>query len=308
MSDEVTLPDMIKYATANEGRVLDLIMSESYCMQRKMDGRRLIILKRDVGITCYNKRYEPAMAPKWLLDAVEQLPSGPWAFDGELVDDDYYIFDMPVTPRDDGNELAFDERQLMLQITLKGWRHPQIHKLDTWYTSDEKFWRLLDLRKHGAEGVVLRPRETNPYFTGQIYKYKFYQSVDAVVTDLRVEGKQAITVAVFHNGELLDIGKAKVDFETQAAMKSHSSVVEIRHRGLSRNIEDGGKMIEPVFLRVRDDKPSYSCSSAQLTVRGEALVPGSHTIASRVVEALIGSTRDEAIRLIKGERINDEAG
>jgi len=302
----------VKYATANENRVVDLITSPSYCMQQKMDGRRLIIAKSGQGITCYNKRYEPAIAPKWMLDAVDLLPDGPWGFDGELVDNEYFIFDMTAMPGSN-KDLPFDERQLALQVTIKGWRHPQIHKLKTWYDPDAKFMQLLYLRHAGAEGVILRPRDVNPLFTGQIYKYKFYQSVDAVVTDLKAGGKQAITVAVFHKGGLCDIGNAKVDYPTQNKMKTYTTVVEIRHRGLSKDIEDGGRMIEPVFLRIRDDKPSFTCSSAQLTIRGEDRTGWIYRHDS-LVENLIGVGTNEAIELIKGRHdqeqeneINDKA-
>lgn len=301
----VHLPITTKYVTANETRTLDLILSPTYCMQQKIDGRRLIIAKSSQGISCYNKRYEPTVAPKWLLDAVDALPDGSWTFDGELTDDAYHIFDIPTMPGTEDRELPFDERQLMLRVVMKGWRHPQIHRIETWFDPHEKFMQLLHLRKVGAEGVVLRPRESSPYFRGQIYKYKFYQSVDAIVTGLRVDGKEAITVAVHHNGQLRDIGKAKVDLQTQDSMSTFTTVVEIRHRGLGKTIEDGGKMIEPVFMRVRKDKPPYSCSSDQLTVRGEATGWAGNSYDA---EEVIGIERDKAIQLIKGERINDELG
>ena len=54
-------------------------------------------------------------------------------------------------------------------------------------------------------------------------------------------------------------------------MTEWRTVVEIRHRGLGKPLEDGGRIIEPVFLRVRDDKQTYRCTSDQLTVRGEVM-------------------------------------
>lgn len=306
---EVRLPVVTKYVTATAGRVLDLIVSPSYCMQPKIDGCRLIIAKSTQGISCYNKRLEPAAAPKWLLDAVATLPEGSWTFDGELTDTGYHIFDITAMPGTEGHEeLPFDERQLMLMVVMKGWRHPKIHRVETWFDPHEKFMHLLHLRKAGAEGVVLRPRESSPHFRGQVYKYKFYQSVDAIVTGLRVDGKEAITVAVLHKGREVNIGKAKVDLQTQDSMSTFTTVVEIRHRGLSRHIEDNGKMIEPVFMRVRYDKRPYSCSSDQLQVRGQPARYDGDEPSYYTIEEIIGIERNKAIQLIKGDRINDNVG
>ena len=314
----LTLPKPFKYATALDGRALDLVISDAYCMQQKIDGRRLIIVKTEHGISCYNKRYETSVAaPTWLYEALDKLPGAPWGFDGELTDDGHYhVFDLTNAPNSksigikmDLTQRPFDERQLLLQVVSKNWKHDNLHRLETHYNSQDKFMHLLDLRKSGAEGVVFRPRDSIDHFTGQVYKYKFYQSVDAIVTNLRVGGKQAITVGVFHNNEVRDIGNAKVDFETQDKLKVHTSVVEIRHRGLGSSIETGGRMIEPVFLRVRHDKPAYLCDSDQLTIRGQALGRGKQDLsdvhAFDACRKVIGLERHEAIQLIKGERIND---
>jgi bifunctional non-homologous end joining protein LigD len=304
MSDGgVCLPKMFKYCLVSDSRVLDLILSPAYCMQQKMDGRRLVVAKSSQGVSCYNKRLEPATAPKWLLEAVAILPEGSWTFDGELMaNGDYHIFDVPKTPST-SPVMPFDERQMMLGVVMKSWRHPQIHRVDTWFDPEEKFMQLLRLRRAGAEGVVFRPRETNAHFNAQLYKYKFYQTVDAIVMEKRVDGKEAISVAVHHKGCLKGIGKAKVDFQTQDAMGTMDTVVEIRHRGLGKHIEDGGKMIEPVFMRIRTDKPAYSCSSDQLTMVGQSRETyASHYISDSDIEDCLGVDQHKAMQLIKGER------
>ena len=60
----VNLPFVGKYIKTEADKVIDLIMSPAYCMQEKIDGRRLIIAKTTHGVSMYNKRYQSAMAPR----------------------------------------------------------------------------------------------------------------------------------------------------------------------------------------------------------------------------------------------------
>lgn len=302
----VNLPFVGKYIKTEADKVIDLIMSPAYCMQEKIDGRRLIIAKTTHGVSMYNKRYQSAMAPRWLFEAVAALPDGPWVFDGELTDDGYYIFDITTMPMTDCKTMAFDERQIALRVVMRNWDHPNIHQVQTWLEPDEKFMRLMAVRRGGGEGVIFRPREVSPYFQGQIYKYKFYQTVDAVPLQLRVEGKQAVTVGVLHEGDFVPIGNVKVEDRVQSVLRTFTSVVEIRHRGLSGPVGTG-RMIEPVFLRMRDDKQAYGCTSEQLT-NGGATDYSALTKQAAATEflRLVGIDRTKAIQMIKGEMGDQE--
>jgi hypothetical protein len=132
-----------------------------------------------------------------------------------------------------------------------------------------------------------------------MWKYKFYQTVDCVVTGFMMDGKEAIELSVLRpDGDLQPIGKAKLDKAQQDGLPFHS-VVEVRHRGLSKPLEEGGRLIEPVFQRRRPDKPGYQCDGSELRVRGQRDTSWSEAAWEEEVQAKIGISRQDILNLLE---------
>lgn len=262
-------------------RVLELLESDVYCMQEKLDGRRLI-LKKDRGVMFLNKRLQTTAGPDWLKSAAEELTGDGWILDGELYQDQYHIFELVQAPDQRVELKAFDQRLSMLQAIVHAWDHPKIHVVQTWFNTKEKFASLLQLRNLGAEGVVFRSRRHRRTYQGVAYKFKFYETVDCYVSRKMVDKKQAVACAVVAEPPPVQptfddaitepttyfIGNCGVPERIQRDWPDYQ-VIEVRHRGLSKPLSQGGRMVEPIFIRTRDDKPAYECTADQLRVRAE---------------------------------------
>lgn len=245
----------MRYETADPDLAQRLIVSEAYAMQRKVDGQRLTVVKDSRGIQGFNKRGELCPVPPWLFEEMSCLPQEPWEFDGELCDSSYHIFDLMEAPKASVSEMPFKERMDVLSVIIDTWDTGRIQVIETHLDPRDKLKAFMGYGLAGDEGVVFRPHRTKAHYKGQVYKYKFVNTVDAVVMG-HTEGKASIEVGVYRDNELVSLGK--VSFE---GVITEGEVVEVRYRTLS----EGERLIEPVFMRIRQDKRPYACSWSQLT-------------------------------------------
>lgn len=252
-------PPPIKYGVADPQLAERLIVSNEYAMQEKVDGVRLVVLINEDGIFGYNKRGEQASIAPWLNKELSMLPDLPWAFDGEFTGDAYHIFDLMDAPVAGLTDKPFSERMKILTILVTNWmedskRPDSIRVVDTWLEPRDKLRGLLKLSLTKAEGAVFRPQNESAHFRGQVYKYKFRNTVDAVVV-ANVKGSASIEVGLYRDNDLVPIGKCAIHSPV-----TPGSVVEISYRKVSAT----GKLIEPVMSRVRGDKLAYHCTWGQL--------------------------------------------
>ncbi len=240
------------YVIADVEMARRLIISDAYVMQEKIDGERLTITIDNQGIRGFNKRGEQAALSPWLFEQMKHLPERPWKFDGEYCGSSYVIFDLMQTPRAGLSEKPFVERIQMLDMMIEAWGIHKIQAVRTWTEPREKLKGYMQVAVENGEGLVFRPKDANAHYEGQIYKHKFRNSVDAVVLG-KTEGKGSVEVGVYDGDDMHSLGKVTGDAEV-------GSVVEVSYRRLSAS----RKMIEPVFVRVRQDKFPFSCTMEQL--------------------------------------------
>jgi ATP-dependent DNA ligase len=243
----------VDIAVADSDLMERLIVSPDYVMQEKIDGMRLTVEIDEQGIRGWNKRGAQAIISPWLHEELSALPRTPWKFDGEYATGGYYIFDLLDAPIASLGEKPFIERIDILRVMMDTWEVEKVHIVETWITPKEKLKGLLQLALSGKEGAVFRPRKATTNYVGQVYKYKFRNTVDGVVIS-KTENKASVEVGVYRNNELVSIGKCP------ASGVKVGDVVEVSYRRLS----DNHRLIEPVFSRVRDDKLPYSCVWGQL--------------------------------------------
>lgn len=247
-------PRNVRYAIADSEMLERLIISTDYAMQQKVDGVRLTIEINEEGIKGYNKRGAQAIVSPWLHDELSALPRIPWKFDGEYAPGGYYIFDLMNAPVESLAAKTFSERMDILNVMIGTWGAEKVHVVETWIDPKDKLKGLIKLSLMDAEGAIFRPQKSPVHFVGQVYKYKFRNTVDAVVLN-KTRDKASIEVGLYRDNNLVSIGKCSVN-----GTVSRGDVVEISYRHLS----DNGRLIEPVFSRVRDDKFPYACVWDQL--------------------------------------------
>ena len=296
--NEVTLPKTNVYKVPSSEELISFITSNSYAMQQKLDGRRMIAVKQQRGggnVTAYGKDHQLFIPPQHVINSLQMLPDEPWLLDGELCKDGYHIFDLIEAPKPEVKSKSFDDRYLMLKAMLNVWDATNVYTVPTWYDPKEKFFSLIRLRDMQAEGVVFRPRQYSAHFHGAVYKYKFYNTVDCIVLNKRVEGRRTIEIAVLDNQDYHYLGNVKCEFDVQDQM-TVDQVVEVRYRKISKS----GKLIEPVFVRLRWNKPAYRCTSEQILTVPDATVLTNTRHDTALIRAaeILGIEWEDALQLI----------
>lgn len=238
-------------------------------MQEKIDGRFMCISNLHSVVVARNKLGHKVKMPLFLQDFLNELPGTGWKIYGELVKDKYYVFEIAHSDLElfEGN---FCQDLELFNVIVDTMGRSDIKVLIPIREIAEKIARFVVMMDSDCEGVVftwLGPGESALVRN----KFKFYKTVDAIVIGKNVDGKQACELGVFDDGKLVSIGKVGVSRNIIKKM-TPTQVVEVRYRKLS----GAGKLIEPTFIRRRNDKLAIDCSYNQFIVdriwQEEALV------------------------------------
>lgn len=250
------------------------VCDDDWLAQQKLDGQRVLASVVDGDVKAYGRDGSRRAngIPAGVSRGLARLAHGTWWLDGELLGDVLWLFDLPaamVSARPENPsvrlEHPFEERYFVLHQLMKDyWRPgPHIRLLPVAEGIDEKVALVRDVYLSEAEGVIFRHRD-GCYAPGvraeRTLKAKFTNTVDAVVTALRVEGKDNCAVAVFDgNGTEVDVGRCKLEGKPPVAV---GDVIEVKY--LYAATPSKPRLVQPRLLRVRDDKPATECTLDQL--------------------------------------------
>jgi len=309
---QYVLPITTKIKIATGLQVLKFLSDPHMGMQQKIDGRRLILVKNKAKLQAFNKAQDEIEIPEFLIPFAEKLPAAPWTIDGEIKDKQYHIFDLVNGPDPSVRGKNYAARLMAMRMLVDAMGFSNIFTMITWIDPSEKLAHILRLREGGAEGVVFRPvtGETAHSVMNRAYKHKFYKSVDAVVIQKTIDGRRVCEIGVLDGHRIFDeksttdetrsslvsIGKVKIEYEVIKKMKV-DQVVEVRYRSFSKS----GRLIEPVFLRLRDDKKAYRCTMDQLV---DNTVWVEKDLLTRQTFEDIGADYDTVLRMITEDKAN----
>lgn len=292
------LPQLLNPVT--RGECEELIYNDCFWAEQKVDGKRLLVgfITELGGIVASNRRGEAVIAPPALSSAIKRLAGlkikgesiRTLCLDGEELLGAYYVFDLHMLGtrvfNQRGNRaeaVPFSQRHALLeelaaayqQSLSKPGEDSPIRFLPIARSVAEKralFERLKDSR---SEGIVFKHRESllhpgRPEAGGDLFKFKFQITVDCVLSV--TDDQRRFHCAVFHEGSLQSIGyvssgiKPSKYAELAQAGSGAFRVGEVRALYASGHIEERGQLVQPVFLRFRDDKAPEECTGAQLNV------------------------------------------
>jgi ATP-dependent DNA ligase len=256
-------------------RPVDLRQVDSYLTdndwvaQQKLDGDRILILVQDGRVQALNREGGPRRnrVPQKVLDQFQTFVSlpGTWCFDGELMAGGgaFWIFDLPTAADKVRTTDPFEFRHAVLERFMAGgsWpTDPCVRLLPVAHTTEAKQALFAELQERGGEGLILRHRE-GPYRAGKrsdmMLKAKFTFTVDAVVHEVRPDGRNNCTYRLFDNGLWVPAGSCSLEARPDVRP---GDVIEIRALYASPD----GLLYQPVMVRVRDDKSPTACTVDQL--------------------------------------------
>ncbi len=95
---------------------------DAWVFSQKIDGMRVLAVVSNHKVTFLNRNGEPVQ--KTLVDNLRrELASlnGDWVFDGEYVNDTYYVFDMPRAGTVLSEHNFYYERRAALETVIAAW-------------------------------------------------------------------------------------------------------------------------------------------------------------------------------------------
>lgn len=255
--------------STNFKTVSDFINDPNWVFEQKADGNRILLTVESGSATAITRNgtiYSKKL-PKSMRDF--QFPQR-LVLDGELVGDDFWVFDMPVL--DDGPTLLnLDNRRKQLETLFRtGWPSLSDFKLIPQARTPEDKQMMLDLAiARGWEGLMVK-RLNSSYSPGRSrawLKAKQTQTADVVVIEVGRYGKEAATLGAIDPvlkravevGRCSLIGKPKV---------KPMDVVEVKYLYLGAN----QRLYQPTLLRVRDDKKPIECLTTQFRHVNKAML------------------------------------
>jgi len=256
-----------------ENQITRLLTDGRYCLQEKMDGRRLMIRKRGDEITGINRRDLVVSVPEPIREAVSELPVDV-LLDGEVVGDTLHAFDLLEVKGHDIRNQAYLSRCSGL-LTLLPMNNPALLWVSTSIHTDDKVGTYEELRHIGSEGIVFKEIDApfspgHPNSGGSQLKFKFVETASFIVTG--INRARSVNLGLYGNGTgkgsqtLLPAGN--VTIPPNHDIPQVGSVVEVRYLYAYR---ESGSVYQPVYLGERDDIPDTDCTTTQLKYKAEPI-------------------------------------
>ncbi len=251
------------------------LADDAMIAQQKIDGMRVLAHVGDDGILATNREGQKSKVDPRLLSGVARLPPGT-VVDGEVLDDGYWLFDVLQVGDADVRAEGYVQRWRRL-CGLAGALGTGARVVPI--ANDEAAKRELcaKLLRDGAEGVVFKHRDA-PYTAGRPAsggaqrKHKFVKTADVVVLE---NAGNAYVMAVWDGDAVFTCGKvfAGTTNESRKALdaalgRGEQPVCEVRYLYAT----DDHQLFQPVFVRIRDDKPAGACIRAQLRGTSRAVL------------------------------------
>lgn len=245
----------------------DYINDDDYWFEQKLDGIRLIVEVDDGKVYQWKRSGTLAGFPA-VKRAFSVLP-GHWRFDGEFLDEQFHVFDLPESPATDFAD-TYEVRRHVLEEFHKQWGPPPVVQIVKCARTPSEKQDLFDrLQAAGAEGVMVKKFDA-PYRAGLrtqfTMKMKFWRSCEVVVVEVGIDGKENLEFALFDDaGKLHKVGKASTIGKPKA---QPGEILEVKYLYAGA----GNRLVQPEILRIRDDKQLDECTFEQLVHVNKSVV------------------------------------
>ena len=257
------LPQLLN--SIDENQLAVLLGDNKHVMQEKFDGRRLLIQKHGNTVTGINKLGLVVGLPIILIQEL-QVSEQDFILDGEIIGEEYHVFDLLSLEGEDFRPKPYRERYLELMNVMASFCHLHISLVDTAHSPFQKGVLFDQLKSHGKEGVVFKRLDASyipgrPNSGGSQFKFKFCESASFIVS--KVNGKRSVSLILFEGEKVVPVGN--VTIPSNKEIPQVGDIVEVRYLYAYR----GGCVFQPVYLGVRDDIPALECQIDQLKFKAE---------------------------------------
>lgn len=255
-----------------------------WALEVKLNGKRLLADGTSGKLLLFNRHGERTDAPRSVRKELETLVTIGAIFDGELVDDRYWVFDMPTcasivlppdtcvvhqSPDNDGVTVIgpppWVERRAALEALFDPhiWKPNYVKLLPVARTTARKRTMAKKIWHGGYEGFILK-QISSPYRpggrAGEWLKVKNVRTVDCIVESFGTD-KHNVQLTVYLDGERVPIGECS-RYEGDAPRAKVGDVIEVEY--LDAGSPESPRLCQPHAKRLRDDKTPAECTLDQL--------------------------------------------
>lgn len=241
---------------------------DGWHMTQKVDGHRRMVMVQDGLVVPLNRSGQKTSLPKPVKAALEPVTGGLFAFDGELVGQVLWVFDLPIAGEKIDTSTPYWLRRQVLEGLFEVWHPGQAVRLLPRATSSEDKAALAKrVAENHGEGVMLNNLEGR-YRPGvrsrDCLKVKYIHDVDCVVMELKRGGKDNIVIGLYRpDGRLVEVADCTA-LAGDGGMAQVGDVVVVQC--LYATNDD--RLYQPTKPRRRFDKPAADCTIDQLdTIR-----------------------------------------
>jgi bifunctional non-homologous end joining protein LigD len=249
-----------------ESEATRLIQDPHWCLQEKLDGRRLLIRSQGAAIDGINRKGLVIGLPEPVFQAA-RLFEGNCVLDGESIGDVFHVFDLLLLDGQDIRSWAYRDRLVGLMNLLGSVQQHAIRYVETAYTTDQKQRRLQRLKAAGREGVVFKRLDASytpgrPNSGGTQLKHKFCATLSAVVS--RQNPQRSVELRLLNGEGWIPVGN--VTIPVNELTPAVGQVVEIKYLYA---FPESGCLYQPVYLGLRHDVERHDCVLSQLKFKPE---------------------------------------
>lgn len=236
-----------------EERLEELLADANWGMQRKYDGERVPVSMRRSGLTATNRKGAVRGLTTGAETELKRLLAQPdfgdekeSVVDGELMGDEYIIYDIVTLRDNDMRKLSYDERYAALEELVAD--RPNLLAETAW-SEQQKRAMLERARAEEWEGVIFRELGS-AYVNGRtsvLLKFKLWASATCRV--LTANAQRSIQVALRDpDGSEHFVGNVTVPVNMD--IPDPDDLVEVRYLYAT----EASMLYQPTLLQVRDDK------------------------------------------------------
>jgi predicted DNA-binding WGR domain protein len=243
----------------DESEATRLIGDPAFCVQQKLDGKRLLLEKRDGKINGINRLGLFVGVPETIAAAARKLPVD-CVLDGEAVGETLHVFDLLKIDGSSVQRQTYQYRYRQLGDLVS--RAPGcISLVPTALSKAEKALAFCTFKAMKAEGVVFKQLNApytpgRPASGGSQLKFKFCETASFIVS--HINAKRSVSLMLLDGDKTVPVGNVTIPPNEKIPVMG--ATVECRYLYCFKR----GSIFQPVYLGERDDIPPEECVIGQL--------------------------------------------
>lgn len=259
----------------DEDKAEELIHDDTWVMQEKVDGVRLMVEKTKGVIKGYNRLGKEVALPKKLekeLSTVlllgdKLIPCYDFLVDGELVGEVFHVFDILRFNEKSCENLPFTDRFDVLSKHWIDWSVVTKIKIVATAEGTDKRCLFDKIKENNGEGVVFKKssakyRVGRPASGGDYLKFKFTADCTCIVAE--INDKRSVCLSLMDGKRVVSAGN--VTIPPNHKVPRVGATVDVRYLYA---FQESGCLFQPVYIGERTDIDLKSCSVEQLKYKQE---------------------------------------